>query len=372
MKIDIQNIYKQYGDFIALDNINLSIEEGKLIALLGPSGSGKTTLLRIIGGMELPDCGMITFNGMNLTNQSVMDRRIGFVFQNYALFRHMTVFDNIAFGLKVRKRKERPSKKEIANKVQELIERVQLNGMEKRYPAQLSGGQRQRVALARALAIEPQVLLLDEPFGALDAKVRLELRRWLRQFHNELGITTIFVTHDQEEALEVADQIVVMQQGTIKQIGEPKQVYHNPDNPFVYQFIGKVNRLPGRILNGKMKIGSLELDIPTYSGYKDEEAVGFVRPHEVEIHQLPVKGAAFKAQVAALQLAGPMVKVELACKNTNETIDAEVPHNLYEHAPFSPGQSVYLGFKNISVFVGKDRVEVHPGEKRLKRSVALL
>jgi len=243
--IRVQDIAKQFGDYPALHNINLEIKPGEFIALLGPSGSGKTTLLRIIAGLEFPDSGHVFFNGDDVSDRPVGERGVGFVFQHYALFRHMTVAENVAFGLSVRKRKDRPAKAAIKARAEELLGLVQLEGLGKRYPGQLSGGQRQRVALARALAIEPRLLLLDEPFGALDAKVRKDLRRWLRDLHKQMGLTSIFVTHDQEEALELADRVVVMDHGVIEQIGTPEQVYMEPASPFVSKFVGETNLLAG-------------------------------------------------------------------------------------------------------------------------------
>src|SRR2546422_367528 len=254
MSILIKNVSKTFGNFTALDNVCLEVPDGALLALLGPSGSGKTTLLRIIAGLEVADSGTVLHQEKDITHQSARERRVGFVFQHYALFRHMTVFENIAFGLRVRPRDSRPSKKQIEAKVHELLKLIQLETLAQRYPSQLSGGQRQRVALARALAVEPSVLLLDEPFGALDAKVRLELRRWLRQLHDEIHVTSVFVTHDQEEALEVADRVVVMNHGRIEQIGSPEEVYNQPATPFVYNFLGNVNLFHGRIDEGKTYI----------------------------------------------------------------------------------------------------------------------
>ena len=254
MSIEALNISKRFGQFAALEGVNLEINRGELVALLGPSGSGKTTLLRVIAGLEFPDSGTIRFNGKDISDRTARERQVGFVFQHYALFRHMTVFENIAFGLKVRPRSSRPSREKIRAKVQELLRLIQLETLAQRYPSQLSGGQRQRVALARALAVEPSVLLLDEPFGALDAKVRLELRRWLRQLHDEIHITSVFVTHDQEEALEVADRVVVMNQGRIEQVGAPDEVYNHPASPFVYNFLGNVNLFHGRVDDGKTYI----------------------------------------------------------------------------------------------------------------------
>ena len=240
MSIDIRNVSKRFGTFQALDNIDLDIASGELLALLGPSGCGKTTLLRIIAGLETADHGHILFSGEDATDKHVRDREVGFVFQHYALFRHMTVADNVAFGLRVKPRSQRPSEKQIKAKVHDLLKLVQLDWLADRYPSQLSGGQRQRIALARALAVEPKVLLLDEPFGALDAKVRKELRRWLRRLHDELHVTSIFVTHDQDEALEVADTVVVMNAGRIEQIGSPTEVCAAPATPFVREFLGDV------------------------------------------------------------------------------------------------------------------------------------
>ena len=288
MSIEIENIDKRFGSFTALNDVSLSIPSGELVALLGPSGSGKTTLLRIIAGLETPDAGRILFNGEDTTERHVRERQVGFVFQHYALFRHMTVFENVAFGLKVRPRKTRPSKAEIRDKVMKLLRLVQLEVLADRYPAQLSGGQRQRIALARALAVEPQVLLLDEPFGALDAQVRAELRRWLRRLHDEIHVTSVFVTHDQEEALEVADRIVVMNEGKIEQTGTPDEVYENPANPFVLNFLGNVNLFHGRIHNGQAHLGGLTLDAPELAGADNAPAIGYVRSHDLVVERTPI------------------------------------------------------------------------------------
>jgi sulfate transport system ATP-binding protein len=261
MSIELRNISKKFGDFVAVDNVSLHIETGELVALLGLSGSGKTTLLRIIAGLETPDSGEVLFHGEDAGAVSVRKRKVGFVFQHYALFRHMTVFENVAFGMRVLPRCERPAEPQVQQRVHELLKLVQLDFLADRYPSQLSGGQRQRVALARTLAVEPKVLLLDEPFGALDAKVRQELRRWLRRLHDEIKITSVFVTHDQEEALELANRIVVMNQGRIEQIGSAEEVYHHPANAFVYNFLGNVNLFHGRIENGRVFLGDTAVEL---------------------------------------------------------------------------------------------------------------
>ncbi len=280
--ITVQNISKRFGDYPALHDINLTIQPGEFIALLGPSGSGKTTLLRIIAGLEFQDGGKVLFDGEDVSDRKVAERGVGFVFQHYALFRHMTVAENVGFGLSVRGRKDRPSKSEIKARAEELLSLVQLGGLGNRYPAQLSGGQRQRVALARALAVEPQLLLLDEPFGALDAKVRKDLRRWLRQLHEQMGLTSIFVTHDQEEALELADRIVVMDHGVIEQVGTAEQVYMDPASPFVSDFVGEINRLPVMIAGGEVQLGGISLAIPA-GEHPDGPAQLHFRPHDVEL-----------------------------------------------------------------------------------------
>src|SRR5262250_690004 len=279
MSIEVRNITKTFGNFVALKDVSFKVETGELVALLGPSGSGKTTLLRIIAGIDVPDEGnsAILIHDGDTSGTSFRERRVGFVFQHYALFRHMTIFENVAFGLRVRPRRLRPPEDVINQKVSALLKLVQLDWLGDRYPSQLSGGQRQRVALARALAIEPRVLLLDEPFGALDAKVRKELRRWLRRFHDELKITSVFVTHDQEEALEVADRVVVMNAGRVEQVGTPDAVYESPATPFVYDFLGSVNLFHGRVHRGRVQIGGLEVVAPEHREAQDSPAVAYVR-----------------------------------------------------------------------------------------------
>jgi sulfate/thiosulfate transport system ATP-binding protein len=340
MSIEIENISKQFGSFAALKDVSLTIPSGELVALLGPSGSGKTTLLRIIAGLESADAGRILFNGQDTTDSHVRERQVGFVFQHYALFRHLTVFENIAFGLRVRPRATRPSKTEISDKVMKLLQLVQLEGMAKRYPAQLSGGQRQRIALARALAVEPQVLLLDEPFGALDAQVRAELRRWLRKLHDEIHVTSVFVTHDQEEALEVSDRIVVMNKGRIEQSGTPDQVYEHPANPFVLNFLGNVNLFHGRILQ------------PGVAKHETHEnAVAYVRSHDIEIERSPQDSTALKAVIRHIQKLGPSVRITLAIDDNGEFIEAELTRDVFQSLGLQHGESVFVRPRQVRVFV---------------------
>ena len=340
MSIEIENISKLFGSSKAVDDGTLTIPSGELVALLGPSGSGKTTLLRIIAGLETADSGRILFNGQDTTQSHVRERRVGFVFQHYALFKHMTVFDNVAFGLNVRPRETRPSKGEIRDKVNNLLRLVQLENMATRYPSQLSGGQRQRIALARALAVEPQMLLLDEPFGALDAQVRAELRRWLRKLHDEIHITSVFVTHDQEEALEVADRIVVMNKGRIEQAGTPDQVYEHPANPFVLNFLGNVNLFHGRL--NQPGAGQQETD---------ETAVAYVRSHDIEIERSQMDATALKAEVKHIQKLGPAVRVTLAIDGNGEFIEAELTRDVFQNLGLQQGESVYVRPRQVRVFV---------------------
>src|SRR5471032_2370890 len=285
MSIIVRSLQKRFGDFVALDNVSLDFPSGELVALLGPSGCGKTTLLRVIAGLEYADGGQVVLQGQDVATVGAREREVGFVFQHYALFRHMTVFENVAFGLRVKPRKERPSEAVIREKVHELLKLVQLDWLATRFPSQLSGGQRQRVALARALAVEPKVLLLDEPFGALDAKVRKELRSWLRRLHDEISVTTVFVTHDQEEALEVSDRVVVMNGGKIEQVGTPEEVYARPATSFVYNFLGNVNIFHGRVSDGKVQFGEMEMPLPhaQASAANTEKAAVFIRPHLLDL-----------------------------------------------------------------------------------------
>ena len=311
MSIEIHGIVKKFGDVPALSDIQLKIEQGELLALLGPSGCGKTTLLRVIAGLEVADSGQVLFLGDDISRQKVQERGVGFVFQHYALFRHMTVFENIAFGLRVRPRYSRLPNDEIRKKVLELLHLIRMDGLGSRLPSQLSGGQRQRVALARALAIEPKVLLLDEPFGSLDSKVRKELRQWLRSLHDRLHMTTVFVTHDQEEALEVADRVVIMNEGRIEQMGTPDEVYHHPVSPFVYNFLGNVNLFRGRVEGNKAYIGNMTLDIQHPSQHDQENSAVFIRPHQLDIERAPKNDNCFKAHVLHINPTGGMVRVDL-------------------------------------------------------------
>ena len=334
MSIEINGVGKRFGNFVALDNINLHIPTGELVALLGPSGCGKTTLLRIIAGMESADAGHVSFAGEEATHLHARDRNVGFVFQHYALFRHMSVFENVAFGLRVKPRHERPSEAEIRRRVLDLLKLVQLDWLADRYPSQLSGGQRQRIALARALAVEPKVLLLDEPFGALDAKVRKELRRWLRRLHDEMHISSVFVTHDQEEALEVADRVVVMNHGRIEQIGTPDEVYSSPASPFVYQFLGNVNVFHSRLHGAWAEVGREPSEEPEHDR---DQAMAFVRPHDIDIERGLIAGG-IEATVQDVHAIGPLVRVELA--HASELVEVELTRERANVLRLVRGQAV--------------------------------
>lgn len=344
MSIDVQSITKTFGKFTALNNVNLKVKTGELVALLGPSGSGKTTLLRIIAGLETADGGEVLFHGDNVSNQKVRDRQVGFVFQHYALFRHMTVFENIAFGLRVRPKTTRPAEREIRRRVDELLRLVRLEGMAQRFPSQLSGGQRQRVALARALAIEPKMLLLDEPFGSLDANVRKELRQWLRKLHDKLHMTSLFVTHDQEEALEVADRIVVMNAGKIEQVGTPEEVYHKPATPFVYHFLGNVNLFHGRLEDGKIVLGH---KVSKSSDERTRKAV-YIRPHLLEIDR-QAREHSFRAKTDFIHAAGAIVRVELTSE-WGDVVQVEITHDRYKELKLQKGENVFVTPKALQVF----------------------
>lgn len=353
MSIEVQNITKTFGRFTALKDVSLHVPNGQLVALLGPSGSGKTTLLRIIAGLEPPDAGSgrILFQDEDVIERGVGDRQVGFVFQHYALFRHMTVFENVAFGLRVRPRKTRPGKSEIHDRVRELLRLVQLEELGGRFPSQLSGGQRQRVALARALAVEPKVLLLDEPFGALDAKVRAELRRWLRRLHDEIHVTSVFVTHDQEEALEVADQVVVMNQGRIEQIGPPSEVYDNPANPFVYGFLGNVNLFHGRIDGGQARVGNVGFPLPPLQDTGSRELVGYVRPHDIEVSRERTSPDEIEAVIDHIHGAGGMPRLQLKRLDNGLHVEAELPRDRLRELALQIGDHVHIRPKNMRLFI---------------------
>ena len=353
MSIEIRHISKHFGNFRALNDVSLDIASGELVALLGPSGCGKTTLLRIIAGLESADSGSILFSGADTTDVHVRERQVGFVFQHYALFRHMTVAENVAFGLRVKPRRERPSDAQIKAKVHELLGLVQLDWLADRYPSQLSGGQRQRIALARALAVEPKVLLLDEPFGALDAKVRKELRRWLRRLHDELHVTSIFVTHDQEEALEVADRVVVMNKGRIEQVGTPQEVWEHPASPFVYGFLGDVNLFRGRATGGQVQVGDWQIAAPEHAHALDAEAMAFVRPSDLTV--APYAAGATSGLAARLDralLIGPLARLELTPHdNPSHILEAHLPANEFRQLGVQEGDSVRVSPRKARVFL---------------------
>jgi sulfate transport system ATP-binding protein len=351
MTIEVQNIRKQFGQFVALDDVSLQFPAGELTALLGPSGCGKTTLLRIIAGLEHPDSGHVLLDGEDASARHVRERQVGFVFQHYALFKHMTVFENVAFGLRVKARKERPSEQAIRDKVRQLLELVQLDWLADRYPPQLSGGQRQRIALARALAVEPRVLLLDEPFGALDAKVRKELRRWLRRLHDDLHVTSIFVTHDQEEALEVADQVVLMNKGRVEQLGTPDAVYNHPASPFVYSFLGNVNLFHGRVHEGVLASGDASFDVPDHAQVVDGKGIAYVRPHDLEVDRYSTGAEGIVVKLRRAHAIGPLAQLDLERADNAELIEAVIPNERYRQLQLKDGETLVVRPRRMHVFV---------------------
>ncbi|MBX9622370.1 MAG: sulfate/molybdate ABC transporter ATP-binding protein [Gemmataceae bacterium] len=349
MSITATNVTKRFGRFTALDGVTVECPSGSLVALLGPSGSGKTTLLRIISGLEAPDGGTVHYRDDDITHRSARDRHVGFVFQHYALFRHMTVFENVAFGLRVRKWPEARVKERVA----ELLKLVRLEEKAHNYPAALSGGQKQRIALVRALAPEPQVLLLDEPFGALDAKVRTELRHWLRRFHDEFHVTSIFVTHDQEEAFEVADRVVVMNQGRVEQVGTPIEVFEHPANAFVMDFLGNVNKLPVRVENGRAlfgKDGEVELPTRMLAPKENGHADAYIRPHELDISRSADGGNCVLGQVVHINPAGSVVKVRLLAEDFGLMLNVDLPLDRYRQLRLELREGVYVTPKAAKIF----------------------
>ncbi|MEK7843484.1 MAG: sulfate ABC transporter ATP-binding protein [Pseudomonadota bacterium] len=352
MSIEVRNLSKQFGTFAALRDVSLEVHSGELLALLGPSGSGKTTLLRVIAGLDVADAGQVLFQGEDATDQHVRERQVGFVFQHYALFRNMTIFENVAFGLRVRPKDVRPPDAEIRDRVHELLKLVQLDWLAERYPHQLSGGQRQRIALARALAVEPKVLLLDEPFGALDAKVRKELRSWLRRLHDDMHITSVFVTHDQEEALEVADRVVVMNEGRIEQIGTPDEVYENPASPFVYEFLGNVNLFHSRLHRGRAWIDGIEVDAPEHAEAEELAAVAYVRPHDIEVDRIAQGEAALAARVTHVLSVGPIVRLELIREDSEDKnpIQVEISKERFRELQLVRGDQVFIKPRRFDLF----------------------
>jgi sulfate transport system ATP-binding protein len=351
VSIGVQDVSKRFGSHVALEGVSIDVQPGELLALLGPSGCGKTTLLRIIAGLESADTGSVTVNGENATSAPVRDRHVGFVFQHYALFRHMSVFENVAFGLRVRPRQSRPAEAEIRERVGRLLRLVQLEAQTSHYPDQLSGGQRQRVALARALAIEPRVLLLDEPFGALDARVRKELRQWLRRLHDDLRVTTVFVTHDQEEALELADRVVIMNRGRIEQVGAPDEVYGTPASAFVFDFLGDVNLFHTRLDGDTLRLGPLALAMDGQGASAASDAAVYVRPHGLSIHrERDERRLEFAATLVHARPAGVIVRLELTAP-WSERVLVDISRERYDALGLEKGDEVYVSVDPAQVFV---------------------
>lgn len=353
MSIEIKNLNKSFGAFQALKDINLRVETGQLVSLLGPSGCGKTTLLRIIAGLEFADNGQVLLDGLEVTNKSVQERNIGFMFQHYALFRHMNVFENVAFGLSVLPRSQRPSKKDIHDRVMQLLELVQLPHLAKAFPAQLSGGQRQRIALARSLAVKPKLLLLDEPFGALDAKVRKELRQWLRIVHHELGVTSILVTHDQEEALEISDNIVLMNHGVIEQEGSGSSLYHQPQTPFVTEFLGETSVFEGVVENAHWRFNDFIVPLTTeqQQGLEEGTARAYVRPHQWRLSRpTQANGSMLNGHLQEVQDLGALVRLHVVDEQQAQSVDVFVPQQIQQQERYQKGECIALSPEAITVF----------------------
>jgi sulfate transport system ATP-binding protein len=372
LRLEVQKLSKTFGSTLVLDGIDLEIREKEFLGLLGPSGSGKTTLLRILAGLEFSDAGVVCFDDRDALGIPLAEREVGFVFQNYALFGHMTVFENIAFGLRVRPRKKRPASDAIGKRVNELLELVQLKDLGDRFPAQLSGGQRQRVALARALAVEPKVLLLDEPFGALDAKVRVELRRWLREIHDRTGLTTVFVTHDQEEALDLADRVAIMNKGRIEQIGSPAEIYEGPETPFVFDFLGRTNAFACEVKNGKAKLGDKSFpveDVP------DGNAVAFVRPHDIVLAATASEGPSDDALLPGAAIVrfvsslGPRASVELL--HEKHLIEAVISRETMQELGLEVGSKCRIRLRLPTIFAKTEVDEEARGDKTKKHWLRL-
>ena len=350
MSIEVRSVSKSFGSFLALDGVSLRVGEGELVALLGPSGSGKTSLLRIIAGLEEPDRGTVLFQGEDATRRDVRERRVGFVFQHYALFRRMSVFENVAFGLRVKPRAERPSEAEVRRRVGDLLKLVQLDWLGDRLPSELSGGQRQRVALARALAVEPKVLLLDEPFGSLDARVRQELRRWLRRLHDEIRLTSLFVTHDQEEALEVADRVVLLDRGRVVQDGTPADLFDRPASPFVLDFLGSVNIFHGRVQNGRAHLGPLSVEYPSHPDAEPLPASGYARSWEIDLSRAPLPGEGFPATLRHVAASGAVVRLDLVADD-GQALKVEVARERYEELAPREGERLHVAPRRLRVFL---------------------
>jgi sulfate transport system ATP-binding protein len=368
MTLALQRLTRHFADLAALDDVSLDIADGEFLALVGPSGSGKTTLLRILAGLDYPDAGTVTQNGQDFLAATARERNVGLVFQHYALFRHLTVRENVAFGLRVRPRRRRPSRSDIRERVDTLLKRVQLGELGDRYPSQLSGGQRQRVALARALAIEPDVLLLDEPFGALDAQVRTALRRWLRELHEELGLTTVFVTHDQEEALELADRLVVMNRGRIEQVGPPHEIYQDPATPFVCEFIGRTNRVPLERHDGLWVTGGWSTPAATAHG-RFTHAVAYIRPEHLSL-AVPEGQPAWDARLRHIYLAGSVAHLDIQVAEIDQTLEVDVASEDLGRLSLQPGAQLRIAPTAMVAFPldGSHAAQPIAGERWVLRS----